>query len=369
MIYPQNLRPYARHISTWLILLVGICALPGCSSTNWVKVRNRPATPLATDLNLFSWRGPKPSDRTLQFLRRHDLVDELDDDPQELLNRVQAIVEQRPTAENIYAFSEIAFIGGKQLEDENKMGAALDMYGASVAQAYNFLLGDAYRDSRNPYDPIFRRASDLYNGALESALRIVDKQGKLKPGESHTISTATQEFEIRVVTRGKRRPEEFDQLKFVSDYELTGLKNQYHTYGLGVPLIAVHSGKPADAGNEFSTSATLDAASQYYAPGMAFPVTAFLRVLPDSSMSPTGEKRKHFCELELYDPTDGTDIVVNDRLVPLETDVSTALAYSLNDPTFQKANIATIGLLDVERSREVQGLYMLEPTIPIRFPF
>ncbi|MCA9216030.1 MAG: hypothetical protein KDB27_23345 [Planctomycetales bacterium] len=332
-------------------------------------MRSRPDIPLASDLNLFSWSGPKPSDRTLQFLRRHDLVDELDGDMRVLVEQVQEIAERRPMAEHVYASSEIAFIAGKQLEDEKKLGDALDLYGTSVAQAYMFLLSDEFDNTRNPYDPIFRRASDLYNGALESAMRVANQKGKLKPGEKTVIRTATNDFEIRVVTRGKRRPEDFDHLEFVSDYKLTGLKNLYRTYGLGVPLIAVHSRKAStDRADPSQEGDNRDAATRYYAPGMAFPVTAFLRVIPDATKVGSDGKRKHFCELELYDPLDGSDIVVNNRLVPLETDLTTPLAFSLNDPTFQRANTATRGLIDPVKSSEVQGLYMLEPYDPDKIP-
>ena len=72
--------------------------------------------------------------------------------------------------------------------------------------------------------------------------------------------------------------------------------------------------------------------------------------------------------LELHDPLRSTDVSANGRLVPLETDLSTPLAYSLNDPAFQQANIATRGLLNPAKSQEHQGLYLLEPYDPDKIP-
>ena len=56
-------------------------------------------------------------------------------------------------------------------------------------------------------------------------------------------------------------------MEFVSDYQIQGLQNHYHTYGLGVPLIAVRK-----------SHQTQDPAEHYYPPNVCFPITAFLRV-------------------------------------------------------------------------------------------
>ena len=124
---------------------------------------------------------------------------------------------------------------------------------------------------------------------------------------------------------GLGRPTDIAELKFVSDFEVQGLKNHYRTYGLGVPLIAVH--RP--------TRSRRGPAERYYAPGMSFPVTAFLQVLPDARMlEPMPARMRRHCVLELHDPLVASNLIVEGRRVPLETDLSTPLAYSLNDPTF-----------------------------------
>ena len=99
---------------------------------------------------------------------------------------------------------------------------------------------------------------------------------------------------------------------------------------------------------------------------MSFPVTAFLRVLSFDTMthnrvSGPRQKRRVECVLELHDPLVVSHVQVGAHPVPLETDLSTPLAFSLSDPTFQQANGATRGLLDANRSQDVQGLYLLEP--------
>ncbi len=54
--------------------------------------------------------------------------------------------------------------------------------------------------------------------------------------------------------------------------------------------------------------------------------------------------------------------------MPLETDLSTPLAYFLNSPEYQENNTATQGLLNPAESQETRGLYMLEPYDPDRIP-
>ena len=70
--------------------------------------------------------------------------------------------------------------------------------------------------------------------------------------------------------------------------------------------------------------------------------------------------------LELYDPLVSSDIMLGGRRVPLETDLSTPLAYLLNDPRLEIA--ATIGLLHPDQSQKTRGLYMLEPYEPGKIP-
>ena len=103
-----------------------------------------------------------------------------------------------------------------------------------------------------------------------------------------------------------------------------GLTNRHHTYGLGVPLIAV-----------WRKSQGQDSAEQYCPPGLSFAVTAFLRVrdLPQEMRGRDDKIRQ--CVLELHDTVTLKDIEVCGRRVPLETDLTTPLAYFLRQPRFQ----------------------------------
>jgi hypothetical protein len=347
-----------------LVIALGLAAA-GCASTKMATLRAVPHNALADELKLNSSEGPQASPRTVQFLRVYDLGDDLQRDPRKLLDCIQAIIEREPSAENVYAFAEVAYLEAIKA-DKKDPRLAMDLYGASVVHAYQYLFDDRFRYLRNPYDPHFRGACDLYNGALEAGLRIAVKQNGLRPGNIYTIRTASGNWDITCQIRGSKwRPEELDHFEFVSDYELTGLKNRYQSYGLGVPLIAVRSANPYPG---------QPAAARYYPPSLSFPLTAFLRPLPAGNPNGANALARHRAMVELYDPLETGDIAVGDLAVPLESDLTTPLAYFLSNPAM--SNLATAGLLrpDLllkplpERQAPIMGLYMVQPYEPGKIP-
>jgi len=360
-------RRWGLRVAGWSLVLVAM-ALPagvGCSSGKMATLRSVPRSPLVEQLSLTARGGPRPSPRTMQFLRVYDLAGDLHGDPQALLHKVQAVIDREPSAEKIYSIAELSFIQAKRVEATNP-SLAMNLYGASVLQAYKYLFDERFRRLRNPYDPQFRGACDLYNGALESGLRLVCKDQGLMPGKSYPLRTADGDWEITCVVRGDGwKREDFGRFEFVSDYEINGLKNHYQTYGLGVPLIAVrqnYAGEPA--------------AARYYPAGLSFPVTAVLRPGPEPNSAPSQPSAPAWRRgvLELHDPFTTGDITVAGVQIPLESDSTTPLAYFLSNPAL--SNLDTLGLLRPDRLLDprgaggspIMGLYMVQPYEPGKIP-
>jgi triacylglycerol esterase/lipase EstA (alpha/beta hydrolase family) len=291
------------------------------------------------------------------------LLDDVSGDPRALLEKVQEVIEREPSANNVYAFAELSFLEAKKAENQDPR-LALDLYGASVLHAYQYLFDPRFQNTRNAYDPNFRGACDLYNGALERALRLVCEGKGLVPGQQYTIETASGSWDITCELRGgKWRPEDFDHFEFCSDYEIKGLKNHYLTYGLGVPLIAVrrrYQGEPV--------------AARYYPEDLSFPVTALVRPLPSAGQDGADAAARRRAVLELYDPIATTHVNLAGLNVPLEGDLTTPLAYFLSNPAMN--DIATVGLLRPEAMLEfrpdsltpITGLYMVQPYEPGKIP-
>ena len=228
----------------------------------------------------------------------------------------------------------------------------------------------------NPYDPQFRGASDLYNQSLEGCLRLVQQEGELRPGMTRTVTTAntTCSFDVTMHSTGWHA-DDIDRLGIRQRLQIQGLQNHYHTYGLGVPLIAVRRTprwpRPGRA--------LLPAECLLSAHGILAGRKRRRQIRRDRTRLRSRNRRQtqrraiadptapHFV-LELYDPLDQQSIEVANRGVPLEADLSTPLAYFLNQPQFRDRDISTIGLLHPGEVKKLQGLYMLEPFDPHKMP-
>lgn len=340
----QGRRLLISLIAVWTVLAVG------CASSNYLQVRRAPRNPLNRQLQLLSRKGPSSTDRTQRLLRRYALLQPAKMDQ---LTALSAELASEPTSEKAYAYAELSYIRGKEAEAEGQEATALEYYGGSVMHSFMYLFDPRFDFERNPYDPQYRGACDLYNGALEAALRIVNRQQKLKPGTEETIQIGERTVGLHVIVNGPWHQEEFERFEFVSDFELKGLNNRHHHYGLGVPLIAVRRNHANEAAYE-----------EHYPPGLAFPVTAFLRMRPGQAGEP-----HRICTIELHDALTTHDAHVGELVVPLETDLSTALAYSLDRPEFrERQQLATAGFLNPNKTGTAQGLYMLEPYDASKIP-
>jgi len=343
-----DLRTFARHTILVLIVLV----LSGCSSTSYIRPRKVPFNPLEGTLSLLNYSGPKPSERTLQILRRYDLVQEHKRNIGAALERLQQELANEPTPEKNYACAELSYLGGVRADHAHQKQQAFNYYAAAVAYSYQYLFDPQFASASQHYDPMFRQACDLYNVSLESALRIYCVTDALRPGRKPPIQMGDRTIDLQVVFHGNWRPEEIEQVEFVSDYQIESLSNRHHTYGLGVPLIAVR--KPVSVS---------DPAEAYYPPGLSFAMTAFVRVMPPE---PNGHMA---CVLELHDPLSSRWTQIGTMNVPLETDMTTPLAYFLDTPEFnQKTNVATLGFLNPNKTAQATGIFMVEPYQPNKIP-
>ena len=371
----------------------------GCVG-GYVDSRDRRDNPLAGRLALTSFGGPKLSPRTEATLKRFDLLDQYPTHCDVCVEQLRKLIEQTPEGELIHALGELAYVEGKRAESDGRAADALNYYGVALTGSYDYLFATTLDDERNPYDPQFREMCDLYNQSLEDTLRLLCSKNRIRPGHTYTIDTPDRRFVVRTAMRGNWKPDEFDRYEFVSDYAIRKLRNRHTTFGLGVPLIAVRNSPGASDDRE-----------AYYPDGLSYSVTALMRctdaatldqtlAMPQAAASngliaaPTAvgslrpetkpivtgstdpeadpaSRRRHdnrVCVLEFFDPLVAGEVQLGRDWVPLETDLTTPLAYFLDSPDFRKRNAATEGLLNPQSSQDKAGLYMLEPYDPDRIP-
>ena len=335
-------------LGTFYLLIAG-----GCTSVNYLNRNDVRRNRLAAALSPMKMEEPAVSERTLNVLTRYSLKERFDQDRSDCLNQLRNVIAEYPDAELVYALVELSYVQGKKHQAEGDFKGALNQFGIALTSSYDYLFSNELDGVRNRYDPQFRAVCDLYNESLEEALRLLCARNKLSPGGTYHIKTRDREFVVKTNMRGKWNPEEFDRYEFASDFEIETLRNKHTTYGLGVPLIAVR--KPARSADE----------EKYYPEGLSYAVTALMRC---AKASPGKDGETNKCVLEFIDPLVANQIQLSDHWVPLETDLTTPLAHSLNHPTFQERTAETIGLLNPADAQRNRGLFMLEPYDPKRIP-
>src|SRR5262245_32474198 len=107
-----NRRSAPRAWSRALIVAACLVTLAGCAGPQWVAVRQTPHNPLTERLMLLSSGGPRPTQRTLTFLRKYDLESQVHENPVKLVQQIQAVIDREPSAEALSAAAELAYIGG-----------------------------------------------------------------------------------------------------------------------------------------------------------------------------------------------------------------------------------------------------------------
>lgn len=359
-----------------LILAIAIVVVlaSGCASPQYLSKRTNRENSLASTLNLMSRKGPQLQERTAHALRRYGMEEAYKKDPAETLATLRDTASSEADPERQFAVAELAYIEGKNAERRKNIGAALEYYSIALISSYEYLFDAGFEETRSSYDPQFRGACDLYNEALEDTLRLLCADNQLRPGKNYTISTGSREFTIETAMRGGWKPDEFDHFEFVSDYKIETLNNRHKTYGLGVPLIAVRKPPQEDSDEE-----------KYYPQGLSFAVTALLRsvrredgnsaVVQQVGGQSSGQdemkaarRPKPRCVLEFFDPLNQNQIHLANHWVPLQTDITTPLAYFLDTPQFRERNEATRNLIQTNRGQDAKGLFMLEPYDPDRIP-
>jgi pimeloyl-ACP methyl ester carboxylesterase len=355
------------------IFLVFLCAVTGC--TSGISVQQVGESPLLADWYA-SAVGDELSPRTQQTLRQLDLASRYQDHPQAAFHDLQELAVRGPRPDYLFALAEIAYHLGQSAERRDER-AAVAYYYLCAGYAYHYLFGgeaekeapasgrrlsagrapsqlaDACRSPAAAFDPRFRVACDLYNRGLAKCLRVAQRNGRLDPRQAlHIPVLDGRDITLTVTHHGFAwRPEEFGPLLFCADYRVIGLANQYHSYGLGVPLIGIRA-----AANESAPG------QAFYPQQVSFPVTAFFPFsgsLADLGAGQTGR-------LELYNPLTIHQVQVAGQPTPLETDLTTPLAYFLSHTDLGSREYA--GFFRADALQDRTGIYLFEPYQPGKIP-
>jgi pimeloyl-ACP methyl ester carboxylesterase len=341
-----------------LFVVAAAFALAGCSD---VVIRRTKPPDLLDEWRASAVNGGELSSRTKQTLRRYDLVNVYRRSPDQAAERLHSEVLADPQPDLLFALAEINYLRGIQAEKWS-CGEAIGYHYLAAGYAYHYLFTTAEGDvgtgearplsPRDAFDPRFRLACELYNAGVSKCIRAAQKSGRLDPcsqlrlplgdGTAFVLSVAHEGFNWK--------PEEFGPLQFAADYEVVGLANQYHTYGLGVPLIGTRTVKRDSP------------EGKYYPDEPVFPVTAFLRY--EGTLADLGARRVG--KLELINPLAWRAVTDRGRSIPLETDLTTPTAYMLAHSDLR--GLEYTGFLHADRLKGKTGIQMLQQYEPGKIP-
>ena len=284
---------------------------------------------------------------TRNILLETNLASLYEDDPEKALERLHDLaVSGSGGPPHLFAAAEASFL---HAERTGKRPYHL----AAALYAWAYLFPEDPSEARSPFDPRFQLAANLYNRGLTSALvSVEDRKLVLRAGSIDLpFGRLVVAFDqSQLVWQGRR----MTGFAPIADFDVFGLQAHYREPGIGAPLAAA--------------LAPLERESQ---PGdllraeLTLPVTAVLRA---------PRKRAALAwpplaaTLEIHVPDVAESIDVGGRAVPLETEPTAVLAYSLADsPIWRQEYLRFFQALPFARGEQSE-LYAMVPHRRGRIP-
>jgi len=323
--------------------------LSGCATPVGVKHLDPKQVQRNLTTNILS--SDELSAPTQQILNRSNLSEKYQSQPEVV---IAELIKGLPTAtetDRLFALAELSYAYAS-----NK--GPREYFFASAIYAYSFLFPTVGRTDPNRSDPRVRIAMDLYNRSLAEALTAPDRSHVVIEGGNYKVPFGDLTVKVNV---DEFQWGNFELVHFVQAAELDvrGLRNRYRWPGIGAPLAA--SLKPRKG-------VDLPAFSKV-PPGMKVPMTAFLRFENIDEGMKTG---KFTGNLELYNTGEATTVTIGGRTVPIEYELSSALAYTLEGSKAYSFELRGLFSGDFslfkDKARYQDGIFLMGPYRPGRMP-
>ena len=247
------------------------------------------------------------SDSTRIALRRHNLIDQFDDQPEVALAQLHASVLTEGSANaDLFALAELSFFHAERSGKQS-------YYLAAAVYSFAFLFPEDATQQPVAMDPRYRWACDIYDRALTLGFKEA-KGDNLEPRAGRyqlPFGVLAVQFDEADLTWGNRRLKDFVP---VGELEVIGLRNRYRSYGIGAPLAAATERVDASQPDDF------------VGPFVRVPLTAVL-LLDRPRQQLTGPELN--ATLRLIAANTADTITIGTETVPLENDRTAAIATTL----------------------------------------
>jgi pimeloyl-ACP methyl ester carboxylesterase len=325
-------------------LLISILFFTGCATPVGVTKLDPKAVQRTLTANVLS--NGNLSAFSVQVLNRFGLLDEFNRHPAEVIAKLYAGLPGVCVPDRRFTLAETSFLYACRSRDRSYFLAA-------ACAAYAFLFPRDPGIAPGCLDPRYRLAVDLYNRSIAEGLTAADgsevilKAGVYKlPFISISVSINPDEFNW-----GSYRLVHFKQ---AAELGVRGLRNRYRWPGIGAPLTA---GIEPIAGLSNKAYSLVD-------PDIKVPVTIFLRLDNMAEGLKGGPVR---AQLELHTAQDGTAVTIDGRQVPLEFEMSSALADTLEGSAMYSLELK--GLLSGDFSLPIKNVARFRDDVLLLAPY
>ena len=258
--------------------------------------------------------GGVPSADAAWIIHRYGLTLLAKEQPDEAVRQLHEQALKTRDRDILYALAELSFVAGDFVNRSVKPWEprdARDFYLGAAVYAYLFLFSeDAVGAKASAFDRRFRNACDLYNHGLGLALK--ERRGTNDQVRFETGLRRLPVGAINLSLNTNGFPWELskaEEFLLADDFKVHGYSVRIREPGVGTPLVAV-SKKIKNIRIQRSV-----------------PATVFLRL--DSSLKAIADGQGQGA-LELYSTFDRGSVTVGGATVPLESDITTPRAYTMN---------------------------------------
>lgn len=320
---PGHRQPEPTALASWLAILrrrlwwqgfpavsLGLL-IAGCvGPIGAVKVTTRQSYAQVEENTL---RTGRPGSDTAALLHRFDLDRLATRHPEEAVSRLHQMALTTGERDLLFALAELSYAAGDHIRQSAKAREPRDprvYYLGSAVYAWLFLFGEGGQGLQNVFDRRIRLACDYYNYGLGRALAEQRDTNGIVRLEGGRRRLPVGEIELRLgPTDMAERLDDFERFLSADQFRVRGLSVRIREPGVGAPLVGVRRLDP-QLGVRRSSPATL-----------------VLRV--EGSLADL-DAGKSAGSLELYSAYDHSSVAIGDVQVPLGNDLTTHMAYSLN---------------------------------------
>ncbi len=299
-------------LCTALASVAGALLLAGCATPIGAdRVSSREAY---TQVEKNALSAGVPSADAAWIINRYGLAKLARERPDEAVRQLHAYALSTRDRDVLYALAELSFVAGdfvgQSVQPWDRRDPR-DFYLGAAVYSYLFLFSeDAHGTKASSFDRRFRNACDLYNHGLGFALK-----GRRDTNNTVQLESGKRRLPVGEITL------DFDHSGFpwdlslvdkfllADEFKVHGLSVRVREPGVGAPLLAV-----SKQVEKLRMSRTV-------------PATAFLRMGSSLKEISDGQGTGR---LELYSVFDRATVTIGAAAVPLEADLTTHRAYTLN---------------------------------------